>query len=102
MHNNARMDCLLYLLLAQATGQKTKMLLNEYITFIDDWCDLDSATPAGQPRATKCPNWQDPATAGGDPVLTHKKGVGANRQVTSRAGSVLHVHTRRTQRIPPR
>jgi hypothetical protein len=39
------------------TGQKTEMVLNEYIPFVGDWCDVtnEELAPGG-----KCPNWQDP------------------------------------------
>ena len=71
----------------KATGQETEMVLNEYIPFIGDWCDL-STVPGG---AKSCPNWQDPKTAGGDPNLQHAKGVGINRNTWSwnAAGAVF-------------
>jgi hypothetical protein len=54
------------------TGQQTEMVLNEYIPFIGDWCDLDSVPRRPNTSApTRCPNWQNPATAGGDPDLSH-------------------------------
>ena len=58
------------------TGQKTEMVLNEYVPFIGDWCDVTNKefAPGG-----RCPSWQAPKTAGGDPDLRHAKGLGANR-----------------------
>ena len=42
------------------TGQKTEMVLNEYIPFIGDWCDVTNKefAPGG-----RCPSWQAPKTA---------------------------------------
>ena len=62
---------------------KTELVLNEYIPFVNDWCDCTGneklcggqADPGG-----KCPNWQDPATAGGDHNLEHAKGIRINRK----------------------
>ena len=38
-----------------------RQVLNEYIPFVGDWCDVTNKelAPGG-----KCPNWQDPKTAG--------------------------------------
>ena len=47
-------------------GQATEMVLNEFIPFVNDWCDLSTVKPAG---STKCPNSQDPATSGKNPRL---------------------------------
>merc|ERR1719272_82213 len=63
------------------TGQSTEMVLNEYIPFVNDWCDLSTVpVPKGSPPATKCPNSQDPAASGNDPNLQHAKGTGINRK----------------------
>ena len=69
------------------SGQQTEMVLNEYIPFIKDWCDLKTVPGGGD----RCPNWQDPKTAGGDPNLQHAKGVGINRETWSwnAAGAVF-------------
>ena len=67
--------------LKKETGQDTEMVLNEYIPFVGDWCDL-STIPAGMDKS-KCPNWQDNRTAGGDPNLQHGKGVQINRKTWS-------------------
>ena len=38
-----------------------EQVLNEYIPFVGDWCDVTNKelAPGG-----KCPSWQDPKTAG--------------------------------------
>lgn len=53
-----------------------KLILNEFVNFVGDWCE--SPGPPGS-RAS-CPDWQSNATAGGDPDLTHGKGVKINRR----------------------
>jgi len=67
------------------TGQKTEMVLNEFIPFVNDWCDCTGVEHlcGGHAFPTRCPNWQDPATAGNDPNLQHRKGVGMNKQTMS-------------------
>jgi len=55
------------------TGQQTEMVLNEFIPFVNDWCE-PATTVHG-----RCPDWQNPSSAGGDPNLQHAKGVGINR-----------------------
>ena len=63
-------------------GSATELVLNEYIPFVNDWCDctgLESLC-GGQAFPDKCPNWQDPKTAGGDPNLGYGKGIGINKQ----------------------
>jgi hypothetical protein len=64
------------------------MVLNEYIPFVNDWCDLSTVKPAG---ATSCPNSQDPKTSGNDPNLQHFAGVGMNRETWAwnNAGAVF-------------
>ena len=71
--------------LKAARGLRTKMLLNEFIPFVDDWCEL-----AGT-NMTRCPNWQSSTSAGSDPDLQHGKGVGMNRRTYSwnAAGAVF-------------
>ena len=59
------------------TGQKTEMVLNEYVPFIGDWCD---ATNKEFAPGVRCPSWQAPETAGGDPDLRHAKGLHAGRK----------------------
>ena len=59
-------------------SSETEFVLNEFIPFVGDWCDLDTI-PEGMDK-TKCPSWQDPKTSGGDPNLQHAKGVGINRK----------------------
>ena len=66
------------------TGQTTEMVLNEFIPFVGDWCDPTDAHFGKDIRVGyTCPNWQDPATARGDPDLRHKAGLGINRQTWS-------------------
>ena len=72
------------------TGQQTEMILNEFIPFVNDWCDCTGVEhlcggerfPSGS-HEDKCPNWQDPATAGGDPNLQHAKGIAMNKATWS-------------------
>eukprot|EP01052_Picozoa_sp_SAG31_P012228 SAG31_NODE_709_length_12683_cov_17.695248_7_plen_519_part_00 len=70
----------------RSTGQSTEFVLNEYIPFVEDWCDCKGIEHAcgGRrfPAATnrKCPSWQSPGTAGGDPNLQHAKGIGMNKK----------------------
>jgi len=70
--------------LKASTGLKTKMLLNEFIPFVGDWCELTG-------NMTRCPNWQSPSSAGDDPDLQHAKGAGMNRRTWSwnAAGAVF-------------
>ena len=51
-----------------------------YIPFVGDWCDVTNKklAPGG-----RCPNWQDPATAGGNPDLRSRAGLGINRKTWS-------------------
>ena len=62
------------------TGQKTEMVLNEYIPFIGDWCDVTNSklAPGG-----RCPDWQHTDTAGGNPDLRARAGLGINRKTWS-------------------
>ena len=62
------------------TGQKTEMVLNEYIPFIGDWCDVTNSklAPGG-----RCPDWQHIDTAGGNPDLRAAAGLGINRKTWS-------------------
>jgi hypothetical protein len=50
-----------------ATGQKTEVVLNEYIPFIDDWCNCTGLEPlcGNSVLPAKCPDWQAPSTGGG-------------------------------------
>jgi len=63
------------------TGQATEMVLNEFIPFVTDWCDPTHTLVLA--NGGSCPNWQDPATAGGDPDLRKAKGLGINRRTWS-------------------
>jgi hypothetical protein len=58
---------------------------NRYIPFQDDWCDCLNVEHlcGGERFPSSCPNWQDPATAGGDPNLQHAKGIGMNKATWS-------------------
>jgi len=62
------------------TGQKTEMVLNEYIPFVGDWCDVTNSklAPGG-----RCPDWQHTDTAGGNPDLRARAGLGINRKTWS-------------------
>ena len=62
----------------------TPMVLNEWIPFLTDWCDPDDAAAlfekhgdslARDPRASGCPNWQDPKTTG---IRANRAGLGWN------------------------
>ena len=67
--------------LKRKTGQATEMVLNEFIPFVNDWCDLDTVpVKKGSPPATSCPNSQDPAASGNEPNLQKAKGTGINRK----------------------
>jgi hypothetical protein len=67
--------------LQKAKSNTTELILNEYIPYVLDWCSTSTATPTTHSGGTgsKCPDWQSPTTAGGDPDLQHAKGVGINR-----------------------
>jgi len=69
----------------KSTGQKTEMVLNEYIPFVDDWCDCAGVEHlcGGKRFPDACPNWQDQATAGGDFNLQHAKGIAMNKATWS-------------------
>jgi hypothetical protein len=73
----------------QSTGQATEFVLNEYIPFVQDWCDCKGMEHAcGGERfptggTTQCPSWQEPSTAGGDPDLQHAAGIGMNKRTWS-------------------
>lgn len=69
----------------KATGQTTQMVLNEFIPFVGDWCDCKGVEHlcGGERYPTACPDWQNPATAGGDPNLQSAKGVGMNKATWS-------------------
>ena len=54
----------------------THMVLNEFIPFLSDWCE-------GYAPGKPCPDFQNPATCGGDPDLAHAKGLGINRATWS-------------------
>ena len=55
------------------TGQSTQFILNEFIPFVNDWCDLTTAGP-NRTAAASCPDWTQRAAAGYDPDLQHAKG----------------------------
>jgi hypothetical protein len=59
-------------------GSSTELVLNEYIPFVNDWCDCTGLEHmcGGVAFPDNCPNWQDNATSGGDPNLQHGKGLG--------------------------
>ena len=63
-------------------GAGTELVLNEYIPFVNDWCDCTGVEHlcGGVAFPARCPNWQHNRTAGGDPDLRHAKGVGINRR----------------------
>jgi hypothetical protein len=61
---------------------KTEFVLNEWIPFLNDWCDEDDAaalfeehgdTLERDPRAAGCPSWQDPKS---HPVRPNRKTLG--------------------------
>ena len=58
----------------RALGPGQQLILNEFVNSIRDWCD-----PAFHEEGSHCPDWQQSSTAGGDPDLTHGKGVPINR-----------------------
>jgi hypothetical protein len=71
------------------TGQRTEMVLNEFIPFVGDWCnpddphfgkDISAGYTCDVGRLPGWPGWQDPATARGDPDLRHGAGLGINRR----------------------
>ena len=51
----------------KASGQKTEVVLNEFIPFINDWCNCTGHEEqcGGNALPSTCPNWQDPKTGGG-------------------------------------
>jgi hypothetical protein len=60
------------------TGQKTEVVLNEFIPFINDWCNctgLESLC-GNEVLPANCPDWQKQSTAGGDHNLANMKGLG--------------------------
>ena len=66
-------------------GSQTEMVLNEFIPYQADWCDCKGVENlcGGERFPASCPDWQDPATAGGDPNLQHAKGIGMNKATWS-------------------
>jgi len=69
------------------TGQKTEVVLNEYIPFITDWCNctgLESLC-GNNVLPANCPDWQAVSTGGGyaNHDLTKMKGLGINRATWS-------------------
>merc|ERR1712166_1218013 len=63
-------------------ASETKFILNEYIPFVNDWCDCTGVEHlcGGEAFPAKCPDWQAHATSGGDPNLQHAKGVAINKK----------------------
>jgi hypothetical protein len=53
-----------------------KLILNEFVNSVEDWCE----NPGPPGHRASCPDWQSNITAGGDPDLTHGKGVKINRK----------------------
>ena len=74
-------------------ASETELVLNEYIPFVNDWCDCTGheAMCGGKVFPEKCPDWQDNKTAGGDPNLGHGKGIGINKKTLgwNAAGAVF-------------
>jgi len=68
-----------------ATKQETEVVLNEFIPFINDWCNCtgNEQICGGQVLPEKCPSFEEIATGGGATDSTLKKGVGANRATWS-------------------
>jgi hypothetical protein len=74
----------------KATGQKTEVGLNEFIPFIDDYCNCTGheeqcnnySLPTGI-GDSKCPNWQLPKTGGGEHDSSLGQGIGINRATWS-------------------
>lgn len=66
-------------------GGTTKLVLNEYIPFVEDWCDCSAVKHlcGGKAFPDKCPDWQDSRTSGGDPNLQHAQGVAINRNTVA-------------------
>jgi hypothetical protein len=59
-----------------------QLILNEFVNYVSDWCDCDGVRdlcPGWSKPGDKCPSWEEAASAGGDPDLTHGKGVKINR-----------------------
>lgn len=77
----------------QANAPFTELVLNEYIPFVNDWCDCDGVEQlcGGERYPTRCPDWQDNRTSGGDPDLQHGKGIKMNRKTVgwNAAGAVF-------------
>eukprot|EP01051_Picozoa_sp_SAG22_P023598 SAG22_NODE_6162_length_891_cov_1.227273_2_plen_96_part_00 len=51
------------------------------VPFVNDWCDCTGVEHlcGGKARPDKCPDWQNPTSAGGDSNLQHAKGIRINR-----------------------
>ena len=62
-----------------------RQVLNEYIPFVGDWCDVTNKelAPGG-----KCPSWQDPKTAG---AHSHRSKAWPSSQPNRRALLTLFV-----------
>lgn len=58
-----------------------ELILNEFVNGVNDWCDCSNVANRSQVcPGNICPDWQNPATAGGDPDLAHGRGVRINRK----------------------
>ena len=69
-----------------ASGQKTEVVLNEFIPFLSDWCNCTGNEHLCGGKAlpgNNCPNYQDIATGGGEHDSSLMKGIGANRATWS-------------------
>ena len=73
-------------------GGGQRLLLNEFVNSVQDWCEeqeeeeeegLGSGGKGSSGGRWGCPDWQKPSTDGGDPDLTHGKGVKINRKTWS-------------------
>ena len=66
------------------TQPPTELALNEFCPFVEDWCDCTGvehlcdgvALPMGE---SGCPDWSNRSLSGGDPDLSHMRGVGMNK-----------------------
>ena len=66
------------------TQPPTELALNEVCPFVEDWCDCTGvehlcdgvALPMGEGG---CPDWSNRSLSGGDPDLSHMRGVGMNK-----------------------
>ena len=59
------------------------MVLNEFIPFVNDWCNctkVETICKSVGVGPVGCPDFQNYTVAGGDPTLSHAKGVGINRK----------------------